>query len=407
MLNRMLSSLLTRIVVAIVLGALCGLFFPEPIARVFVTFNGLFSGFLGFLIPVLILALVAPAIADLGRGAGKWLLITAAVAYGSTICAGLMAFGTSMALFPSLLADETHDGGALSDPSEESLSSFFSIEMPPPFDIMTALLLAFCVGVGITMVRGTTLKSALEELRDIIMLVVTRIVIPLLPVYVFGSFLSLTMNGQIGTVISTFFKVVITAFVLTIILMLLQYVIAGAIAKKNPMRLLKNMLPAYFTALGTSSSAATIPVTLQATRNNGVSEEVAGFTIPLCATIHLAGSTVKIVLFSTAVMLVTGIEIDPVQYFGFILMLGITMVAAPGVPGGAIMAAVGILQSMLGFDETAISIMIATYVAIDSIGTATNVTGDGAIAVAIDRFYKKSEDIDDHAVAEDRQPSAV
>jgi len=201
--------------------------------------------------------------------------------------------------------------------------------------------------------------------------------------------------------------VVITAFVLTIILLLLQYVIAGAIAKKNPIRLLKNMLPAYFTALGTSSSAATIPVTLQATRNNGVSEEVAGFTIPLCATIHLAGSTVKIVLFSTAVMMVTGIEIDPVQYFGFILMLGITMVAAPGVPGGAIMAAVGILQSMLGFDETAISIMIATYVAIDSIGTATNVTGDGAIAVAIDRFYKKSEDIDDDAVAEDPQRSAV
>ncbi|MFB6575654.1 dicarboxylate/amino acid:cation symporter [Kocuria palustris] len=406
MLNRVLSSLLARIVVAIVLGALCGLFFPEPIARIFVTFNGLFSAFLGFLIPVLILALVAPAIADLGRGAGKWLAITAAVAYGSTITAGLLAFGTSLALFPSLLADETH-GGGLSDPSEESLSSFFTIEMPPPFGIMTALLLAFSIGVGVTLVRGTTLKNGLEELRDIIMLVVTRIVIPLLPVYVFGSFMSLTMNGQIGTVITTFFKVVITALVLTVILLLLQYAIAGAIAGKNPFRLLKNMLPAYFTALGTSSSAATIPVTLQATRNNGVDEDVAGFAVPLCATIHLAGSTVKIVLFSTAVMMLTGIEIDPVQYIGFILMLGITMVAAPGVPGGAIMAAVGILQSMLGFDEAAVSIMIATYVAIDSLGTATNVTGDGAIAVAIDRFYKKSEDVDDNVPAEDPQPSAV
>ena len=406
MLNRVLSSLLARIVVAIVLGALCGLFFPEPIARIFVTFNGLFSAFLGFLIPVLILALVAPAIADLGRGAGKWLAITAAVAYGSTITAGLLAFGTSLALFPSLLADETH-GGGLSDPSEESLSSFFTIEMPPPFGIMTALLLAFSIGVGVTLVRGTTLKNGLEELRDIIMLVVTRIVIPLLPVYVFGSFMSLTMNGQIGTVITTFFKVVITALVLTVILLLLQYAIAGAIAGKNPFRLLKNMLPAYFTALGTSSSAATIPVTLQATRNNGVDEDVAGFAVPLCATIHLAGSTVKIVLFSTAVMMLTGIEIDPVQYIGFILMLGITMVAAPGVPGGAIMAAVGILQSMLGFDEAAVSIMIATYVAIDSLGTATNVTGDGAIAVAIDRFYKKSENVDDNVPAEDPQPSAV
>lgn len=404
MLQRVLSSLLARIVLAIVLGVLCGLFFPEPLARVFVTFNGLFSNFLGFLIPVLILALVAPAIADLGRGAGKWLLITAAIAYVSTVTAGLVAFGTAMALFPRILADEAQSGG-LADPSEHSLTSLFTVEMPPPFEIMTALLLAFCVGVGVTLLRGTTLRTGLEELRDVVMMIVLKIIIPLLPLYVFGSFLSLTMNGQIGVVITSFFKVVITALVLTILMLIAQYVIAGALSGKNPFRLLKNMLPAYFTALGTSSSAATIPVTLESTRRNGVSDEVAGFTIPLCATIHLSGSTMKIVLFSLAVMMLTGMEIDPVSYFGFIMMLGITMVAAPGVPGGAIMAAVGILQTMLGFDETMVSIMIATYVAIDSIGTATNVTGDGAIAVAVDRFYKKSTD--DDAPLEAQQPSAV
>lgn len=404
MLQRVLSSLLARIVLAIVLGVLCGLFFPEPLARVFVTFNGLFSNFLGFLIPVLILALVAPAIADLGRGAGKWLLITAAIAYVSTIAAGLVAFGTAMALFPRILADEAQSGG-LADPSEHSLTSLFTVEMPPPFEIMTALLLAFCVGVGVTLLRGTTLRTGLEELRDVVMMIVLKIIIPLLPLYVFGSFLSLTMNGQIGVVITSFFKVVITALVLTILMLIVQYVIAGALSGKNPFRLLKNMLPAYFTALGTASSAATIPVTLESTRRNGVSDEVAGFTIPLCATIHLAGSTMKIVLFSLAVMMLTGMEIDPVSYFGFIMMLGITMVAAPGVPGGAIMAAVGILQTMLGFDETMVSIMIATYVAIDSIGTATNVTGDGAIAVAVDRFYKKTTD--DDAPLEAQQPSAV
>lgn len=404
MLQRVLSSLLARIVLAIVLGVLCGLFFPEPLARVFVTFNGLFSNFLGFLIPVLILALVAPAIADLGRGAGKWLLITAAIAYVSTIAAGLVAFGTAMALFPRILADEAQSGG-LADPSEHSLTSLFTVEMPPPFEIMTALLLAFCVGVGVTLLRGTTLRTGLEELRDVVMMIVLKIIIPLLPLYVFGSFLSLTMNGQIGVVITSFFKVVITALVLTILMLIVQYVIAGALSGKNPFRLLTNMLPAYFTALGTASSAATIPVTLESTRRNGVSDEVAGFTIPLCATIHLAGSTMKIVLFSLAVMMLTGMEIDPVSYFGFIMMLGITMVAAPGVPGGAIMAAVGILQTMLGFDETMVSIMIATYVAIDSIGTATNVTGDGAIAVAVDRFYKKTTD--DDAPLEAQQPSAV
>lgn len=389
MIRRALSSLLTRILLAIVLGALCGLFFPEPLARVFTTFNGLFSNFLGFLVPVLILALVAPAIADLGRGAGKWLLITAVVAYASTILAGLLAFGTAMSLFPTLLAGESESGGLI-DPSELSLTPFFAVEMPPPFEIMTALLLAFGIGVGITVVKGRVLHKGLEELRDIVMLIVLRIVIPLLPIYVFGSFLGLTMNGQIGVVITSFLKVVIVAFLLTVVMLIVQYTAAGLIARKNPFVLLKNMLPAYFTALGTASSAATIPVTLAATRRNGVSEEVAGFTVPLCATIHLAGSTVKIVLFSLAVMMLVGQQIEPVAYIGFILMLGITMVAAPGVPGGAIMAAVGILQSLLGFDETMISIMIATYVAIDSVGTATNVTGDGAIAVAIDRFYRKS-----------------
>ena len=379
---------------------------PEWLARVFMTFNGIFSQFLGFLIPLIIVGLVTPAIAELGRGAGKWLAVTAAVAYGSTVFAGLLAFLVAQSSYPWLLGG-TQSIDGLENPEEHALSGYFEIAMPPVFDVMTALVLAFCLGVGITFVRGTTLHSGFAELRTIVMRVVEKVIIPLLPLYIFGMFLSLTMNGQIALVISTFLRVVVLAFIMTIVILLIQYGIAGVVTRRNPFVMLKNMLPAYATALGTASSAATIPVTLACARRNGVDERVAGFTIPLCATIHLAGSTVKIVLFSTAVMMVTGIEIDPVQYFGFILMLGITMVAAPGVPGGAIMAAVGILQSMLGFDETAISIMIATYVAIDSIGTATNVTGDGAIAVAIDRFYKKSEDIDDDAVAEDPQPSAV
>ena len=221
------------------------------------------------------------------------------------------------------------------------------------------------------------------------MRIVELVIIPLLPLYIFGMFLSLTMNGQILTVVSTFLKVVVLAFLLSLLLLVLQYVVAGAYARRNPAALLKNMLPAYVTALGTSSSAATIPVTLRCTENNGVRGSVAGFVIPLCATIHLAGSTMKIVLFSVAIMTITGMPIDNLGYLGFILMLGITMVAAPGVPGGAIMAAVGVLQSMLGFDETAVALMIATYIAIDSFGTATNVTGDGAIAVVMNKLVRE------------------
>lgn len=386
-LRSLLNNLLVRVLLAIILGIGFGMFFPEWLARVFLTFNGIFSQFLGFLIPVLIVALVTPAIADLGRGAGKWLAVTAGIAYGSTVFAGLLAFLVSQATYPWLLGGR-ESIGSLANPEDHALSGFFEINMPPVFDVMTALILSFCVGVGITFVKGTVLHRGFSELRVIIMRIVEKIIIPLLPVYIFGMFLNLTMNGQIVVIISTFFKVVLLAFVMTVVILIIQYLVAGTVAKRNPFVMLKNMLPAYATALGTSSSAATIPVTLECTRRNGVDDRVAGFTVPLCATIHLSGSTMKIVLFSVAIMTITGMNLDPWHYVGFIFLLGVTMVAAPGVPGGAIMAAVGILQSFLGFDDTAVGLMIATYIAIDSFGTACNVTGDGAIASIMDRLLK-------------------
>ena len=177
-------------------------------------------------------------------------------------------------------------------------------------------------------------------------------------------------------------------FALHILLLVLQYTVAGIIAHKNPFRLLGNMLPAYFTALGTQSSAATIPVTMEQTKKNGVRPGIAGFVIPLCATIHLSGSTLKIVACALALMIMQGLPYDTLTFAGFICMLGVTMIAAPGVPGGAIMAALGILQSILGFNETDQALMIALYIAMDSFGTACNVTGDGAIALIIDKTMK-------------------
>lgn len=381
------KNLLLRVLVAIVLGIVVGLFLPEWLARVFMTFNGIFSQFLGFLIPLIIVGLVTPAIADLGRGAGKWLAVTAAIAYGSTIFAGLLAFLVAKATYPWILGGERTMNG-LENPEDHALSGFFEITMPPVFDVMTALVLAFCLGVGITLIKGNVLHDGFSELRTIVMRIVEKVIIPLLPVYIFGMFLGLTMNGQIMLVITTFLRVVILAFIMTIVILVIQYCIAGLVARRNPFVMLKNMLPAYATALGTASSAATIPVTLACTKRNGVDDRVAGFTIPLCATIHLSGSTMKIVLFSLAIMTISGMPISTGQYIGFVFLLGVTMVAAPGVPGGAIMAAVGILQSTLGFDQTAVGLMIATYVAIDSFGTACNVTGDGAIASVMDRMLR-------------------
>ncbi|MEP7160519.1 MAG: dicarboxylate/amino acid:cation symporter [Dermatophilaceae bacterium] len=379
-------GLLPRVCIAIVLGIVCGQFFPQGLARLFVTFNMIFSQFLSFAIPLIIVGLVTPAIAELGKGAGRWLGVTAAIAYGSTIFAGLLAFVTCVLVFPSIL----NYGGAPSvgNPEDGFLAPAFTLEIPPVFGVMTALVLSFCLGVGLTLIQGDTLRRAFVDLRSVVEWMIAAILIPLLPLYIFGMFLDLTMNGQIAIVISTFARVILVAFAIMVVLLLLQYAIAGAMFGRNPLELLKGMAPAYVTALGTSSSAATIPVTLRCVVRNGVPGPIASFVVPLCATIHLAGSTIKIVTFSLAIMTITGMPLHVGTYVGFILMLGVTMVAAPGVPGGAIMAAIGILQSMLGFDDTAIGLMIAMYIAVDSLGTACNVTGDGAIACVVSRLSR-------------------
>lgn len=370
---------------AIVLGIVCSLFFPVGLARVFTTFNGLFSNFLGFFVPVLIFALIAPAIAGLGKGAGKWLGITAGIAYASTVVSGLIAWGTASLLYPVLLGDRTLVTD-VADPEAAGLAPYFEVEMPAPLPVMSALLLAFALGIAMTSVKSTNMYRVLTELRDAVMKVVTSFVIPLLPIYIFGTFLNLGMNDAIGTTLAAFGTVLVLSVVMTLVIILLLYLVAGAVAGRNPFAALRNMAPAYFTALGTSSSAATIPVTYASTLKNKVDENVAGFVVPLCATIHLAGSMMKIMLYTLAVVYLGRLDVSPAQIFGFLLLLGVMMIAAPGVPGGAIMAAVGLLQANLGFDESAVSLMIAAYIVVDSFGTAANVTGDGAIAMIVNRF---------------------
>lgn len=384
--SRLTDSLLFKIIVAILLGIVCSFFFPDWLARVFVTFNSLFSGFLGFFVPVLIFALITPAIASLGRGAGKWLGVTVGIAYASTIISGFIAYGVAVATYGWLLADQRLFDAA--DIDEGGLAPYFSIDMEPPFAVMSALLLAFTVGIAMTAVKSDTLQAGAADLRRVVMKVIESFVIPLLPLFIFGMFLSMGMNGNLTDTLSAFLKVLVLATVMTWVVLLIQYGLVGAYAGINPFRALKNMLPAYFTALGTASSAATIPVTLASARKNGVSESVAGFVVPLGATVHLSGSMMKIGLFAFAVMYLTGADLTPGMAIGFVLMLGIMMVAAPGVPGGAIMAAVGLLQSQLGFDDSQIALMIAAYIAIDSFGTACNVTGDGAIALAVNKMAR-------------------
>ena len=379
-------GLLAKIVIAIVLGIVCGLFFPEWLQRIFATFNGLFSNFLGFFVPLLILGLIVPGIANVGKSAGKLLGITLALAYTFTLFSGFFTWGVCETFYPEMLKNATL---STVENSGGNFVPYFTVEMPPIMGVMSALIAAFVIGIGLTAVGSDSLKKVFNDFYEIIIMTITRVVIPLLPLYIFGIFMSMSASDQITCVLEVFLKLIVVIFAMTAVLLLVQFGIAGIVARKNPLKMLKNMLTAYFTALGTQSSAATIPVTLKQTIKNGVDESIAGFVIPLCATIHLSGSAMKITACALAISMITGLEIPMETMVGFIFMLGITMVAAPGVPGGAIMAAIGVLQSILGFDDTAVALMIALYIAMDSFGTATNVTGDGAIAVIIDKIKHK------------------
>lgn len=382
-------GLLPKIIVAIILGICLGMFTPEAPVRIFVTFNGLFSEFLGFLIPLIIVGLVTPAIADIGKGAGKMLLVTAMLAYGATIFSGFLTYGVGESLFPSLISDDLK----LTQISQaDGVKPYFTVAIPASLNVMTSLVMAFTFGLGIAHLGTQSLKYVFSEFRDIITMTIQAVVLPLLPIYIFGIFFNMTFSGEVFKVLSVFVKIIGVIFIMHIFLLILQYTIASIFVHKNPLRMLGRMMPAYFTALGTQSSAATIPVTMRQTILNGVHKDIAGFVIPLCATIHLSGSTMKIVACALALMMMQGMAYDFQMIAGFIMMLGITMVAAPGVPGGAIMAALGILSSMFGFDQQALALMIALYIAMDSFGTACNVTGDGALALIVDKcFGKKAE----------------
>ena len=377
-------GLLPKIIIAIVCGVVFGMFLPGEVVRVFLTFNGIFSQFLGFLIPLLILGLVAPANTDIGQGAGKMLIATTALAYFATVTSGLLSYAVSELTFPSLIDTQTT---AASLATTEAMAPFFTVEIPAPMNVMTALVLAFTLGLTTATMQSVALKNVMKDFMQVIIKTINVAIIPLLPIYIFGIFLNMAYTGDAARVLTVFVKIIGVIFVMHIFLLIFQYCVAGAFVGKNPFRLLGRMLPAYFTALGTQSSAATIPVTLRQTIANGVNKSIAGFVIPLCATIHMSGSVMKIVACAMALMMMQHISYDFVTVIGFILMLAISIVAAPGVPGGAIMASLGVLASILGFTEADQALMIALYIAMDSFGTACNVTGDGSLALLIDKWF--------------------
>lgn len=390
-------KLVLKLIAGILAGLLLGLYAPEWVARVLFTAKTVIGQLITFTIPLIILFFIMSGIASLPKNSGKLLGKTVALSYCSTILAGLFAFTVASHLIPQFTtAAEPTTATAI------KLASYVNLEIPPLFGVMSALAAAFVFGIGISATQATDLRRVADQGRDIIDRLLAKVIIPLLPFYIAGVFVEMTVEGTVFATLKTFGVVLVMAILMHWIWLSVLFVGTGLALGRSPAQLIKNMLPAYFTALGTMSSAATIPVALQSSKNNGVSDGIANFTVPLCATIHLCGSTITLVTCATAVMFLSehlaipGIE----TMLPFIMMLGVIMIAAPGAPGGGVMSALGLLTSMLGFGEASIALMIALYLAQDSFGTACNVTGDGVIALWADRFANGSESATPVAEAE-------
>ncbi|WP_252254885.1 dicarboxylate/amino acid:cation symporter [Clostridium sp. ZBS12] len=382
----LIKRIFTFLILGIILGLTCrslNIIFP---IRILATFSSLFGSFLSFVIPLIIIAFIVPGIASLGKNSGKVLIGTTILAYISTVISGIAAYFIGISFLPKLIKAAT-----LVATETIKAEPYFTIDIPPMLNIMSALIFAFVFGIGLSKITNSSLLRGFQEFSSIVSMIISKVLIPLVPLYIAAIFSKLSLSGEIFTTIKSFATIYLILFILQLAYLLCQYSIAGGLKKENPFKLLKNMIPAYLTAVGTQSSAATIPVTLSCTKENNVSEEVADLVVPLCATIHLAGDTITLVLTSIGVMLMRGETPTLIAMMPFILMLGVTMVAAPGVPGGGVMAALGLLESMLGFGNIEKPIMIALHAAQDSFGTATNITGDGALSLIIDYFVNKNK----------------
>jgi len=389
-------GLVPKLIIAIVIGILIGQFLPESVCRFVVTLSGIFGSFLKFVIPLMILAYVTMGIADLSQGAGKLLLITVLIAYGSTLVAGSGSYFVSSTLFPNFISADAL--AQIEATAGNSVDSFFSIALPPVIDTLSAVVLAFILGLCMSAMRGKeigdTLYNSFKDFSTIIDKVLHKAIIPLLPLFICGTFVDMTKSGRTFVILGILWKVFLVVIIMHLIIITIQFVVAGVISKKNPFVLIKNQIPAYTTAIGTQSSAATIPVNLECAKNDGVSEEIRNFVVPLCANIHMAGSMITIVACATAVCLMNGIPIGLHTVVPFVMTLGVAMVASPGAPGGSIMTALPFLYMIFGkdlgnTDGPICALMVALYITQDSFGTACNVSGDNAIGVVVEAIYQK------------------
>jgi len=373
--------LIIKLLLGIALGIALGCSDWLVPVRLLVTFKALFASFLAFIIPLVLLCYLLAGIGSLGQNSTRLLGKSLLCAYASTLLAGLLAFTLCSWLLPLLLQQKITLGA-----QQNALEAYFRLQLDPALSVNSALVLAVIFGLGISSGKAPLLGQAAEQAKNIIELLLAKFIVPLLPYYIAAIFAELSWMGQTFKIMQGFALVLLLAVATHWLWLACLYGLATRLSGRSYFASIRQMLPAYVTAIGCMSSAATLPVSMRCARKLGISEGVVEFVMPLCATIHLCGSTITIVCCSMAVFALShqGNLATLAQYLPFIFMLGVVMIAAPGAPGGGVMSALGLLSGMLGFDADQIALMIALYIAQDGFGTATNVTGDGAIALLVD-----------------------
>lgn len=383
-------GLIPKLLIAIVLGIIVGTQLPQVVTQIAVTFSSIFGKFLNFIIPLMIIGFITKGIADLSEGAGKLLLVTAGLSYLSTLIAGSASYFMAHSIFPSFISKSMAED--ITQATSRSLEPIFEIPLNPILDVTSALVLAFMMGLCISILRqhdsGEGFYKLANEFNDIIIMVLDKAIIPVLPLFIFGNFANMAYSGSVFAILQIFVKIFICIIALHLIYLVFLFVIAGTYTKRNPFTSLKKALPGYLTAVGTQSSAASIPVNVEANKNIGVSKQIREFVIPLCATCHMPGSMITL---TACVYTLLSMYQMPHSYglmFQFIAILGIAMVAAPGAPGGAVMSALPFLPVVgIPSDGPMASILISLYLTQDSFGTAANVAGDNAISMIVEKIY--------------------
>ena len=383
--KKIFDSLIFKLVLGIILGIIVGNISNESIIVVINTIKAVLGQLIFYAVPIIILGFITPAIVSLSEEAGRVLTITLIICYISSVGAALFSLVVGRSVIPNL-----HIASELAE-QKQIPESIFELSIDPLMPVMTALVTSVILGLGVVWSKSETWNKLLKESNNITLEVVNKVIIKVLPLYIFTTFAELSYTGVINKQLPVFIKIIFIVIIMHYIWLALLYLIGGAISKTNPMEVLKNYGPAYLTALGTMSSAATLSVALKsASKAKTLDPKIRDFVIPLCSNTHLCGSVLTETFF---VMVVSQILYGKLPELSsmilFVLLLGIFAIGAPGVPGGTVMASLGLIISVLGFDDTGTALMLSIFALQDSFGTACNVTGDGAIALMVTGLLKR------------------